>query len=615
MGSFLFLLSGKERNYMKKEVIIKRKSITKFPNRKKLIGSKRQAAIVGLAALLLAGTMNVQAKESTQKDMTGQVYVYHAHKGNETEGGGCYSVPVYHVHDGSEEKGGKCYETPVYHVHEGDEQNGGPCYGKAVYHQHEGNENEGGVCFKAVYHSHTESCYKLIPNETVGCTVLRVEETDYDDYADHDFKDYYMSCGVKVHGTNPGHNHRELTCNREGKIDSFKVICKMNSSTIERYELDCVKTEETIDFYRLTCPKTEADIDKFERGCGREEETPLGKITVTGKLASSKKKGTLSAVYEDMSEGELTVSEKAFSWYNEKGKLLGEGNQIQVTQNGKYYVILNVLNEDVQNESLKAEVQMRGIQKKKPEEKEEQKEEDSDEGEDEQGSEDGGGGTGGSTPVPESPKTPTPAPADTPQPTAAPKATAVPIEEMLTPSPDMKNKSFEDTKDSNLQKKYPTITPSPLPVIQKEKIEVELEKKQSRKEEPVTVEEVKKPTEQKKSHLLSAPAVKMITVTAGTLVCLAGAGLLLLLFGRSIRVYNDDGKGNQVYLGRGMVKTQEEGYVLLITEKMTEKSLTNRYCLRCDFFHLWKDKEEELIVVKGERRQIVKIQKEMITVL
>ena len=467
---------------------------------------------------------------------------------------------------------------------------------------------------------------------------------------DHDFKDYHMSCGKTVHGTNPAHYHKELDCDREGKIDSFKLSCKMTSSTIERYEMDCTKTEKTIDSYLLSCQKTEKDIDKYEIGCGRDAATPLGRITVSGQLTASKRKADITAVYEDMSEGEVVLAENAFSWYDESGKLLGNGGTLQVTANGKYNVMLNVQNADVKASSLKAEVQIKGIQKKKTETNEEDtgedagKEDSSDDsgsGEDAGGNsgsgEDAGGNSGsgddtgddsknagkggndsGSSGENEERNSPTSVPKSTvapsPYPTATPMIVKTPAP-IATVSPGKTDKIVLGENSNKLQKNSFKKTPSPTPIIRKETKTVNVEKKESEKEELVTVETIDKHGKGADTGVFPAPAIKLITVTTGTIALFGGIGVLLFLFGRSIRVYNDDGKGNLIYLGRGIVKVEEEGYVLHVTERMTEKSMTNRYCLCCDLFHLWKDTEEELIVVKKERRQIVKIQKEMIAVI
>ncbi len=578
--------------------------------RKKKTSIWQRVAILGVAAVMSSTTMTVQAAENLES----QVYIYHEHRGSAENGDGCYTLPVYHEHEGNETEGGNCYQTPVYHVHEGDEQNGGACYGREIYHVHDGNSTEGGSCYKVVYHSHSSTCYKTVTNDEAGCTVVKVEDTTEDDYEGCDYKNYYMTCGTVVHGTNPSHTHRELTCKKEGKVEGFKLSCKLTELYVERYEMDCVKTEETIDSYSLSCPKTENDIDKYEMGCGRDETTPLGKITVTGQLTSSKRKANITAVYEDMSEGEVIISESGFTWYNESGKILGNGDNLQVTANGRYYVMLGVQNEDIKAESLKAEIQIKGIQKKKAEPKEDGSGDDS--GKEEPSDDDGGGeddsgnGNISGTPQPVSTATPSPSPSASPAETKTPTPAIV-----ITDSSEGGNRSADDTKSSKIPKNSPEITPSPTPGIKKEIKTIKLEEKGSGKEEIVTVESIEQPDRNKGGGFWTTPAVKMITFTAGTLIILAGTGVLLFLLGVGVRVYNDDGKGNLVYLGRGIVKTAEEGYVLSITERMIEKSLTNRYCLRCDFFHLWKDKEEELIVTKGERRQIVKIQKEMIAVI
>jgi len=114
--------------------------------------------------------------------------------------------------------------------------------------------------------------------------------------------------------------------------------------------------------------------------------------------------------------------------------------------------------------------------------------------------------------------------------------------------------------------------------------------------------------------IFAIPAVRIITLTIGTLLILAGAFLLLLYIRRSVRLYNDDGEGRLVYLGRLSVRLEEDGYAVTISEKMEEKAYTNRYCIRPGLFRIGKA-QQELLVYKGAERCTVCLEREMIVVI
>ena len=111
------------------------------------------------------------------------------------------------------------------------------------------------------------------------------------------------------------------------------------------------------------------------------------------------------------------------------------------------------------------------------------------------------------------------------------------------------------------------------------------------------------------------PAVKVITVTVSSLLLLSGLFALLFYLRRSVRVYNDDGEGRLVYLGRCMVRFQEEGYAITITEKMIENSCTNRYCIKPGFFKIGKKEGQELIIYKEGKKTTAYLDKEMIVLI
>ena len=96
---------------------------------------------------------------------------------------------------------------------------------------------------------------------------------------------------------------------------------------------------------------------------------------------------------------------------------------------------------------------------------------------------------------------------------------------------------------------------------------------------------------------------------------LLGIALLLLYLRNSVKVYNDDGKGRMIYLGRCMVEEEENAYAVTITDAMVEKAYTNRYCIKPGLFLIGKKEGEELIVHKEAKRIAVCLGREMIVML
>ena len=119
----------------------------------------------------------------------------------------------------------------------------------------------------------------------------------------------------------------------------------------------------------------------------------------------------------------------------------------------------------------------------------------------------------------------------------------------------------------------------------------------------------------KKNGFFQSTAAKIITVTFSTLLVLAGIILFMLYLLCSVRIFNDDGEGRMIYLGRLLVRKKDEEYSLMITEAMTEKSCTNRYCIKPGFFRLGKKEDQELIVYRDTKKAVAYLSKEMIVIL
>lgn len=551
-------------------------------------------------------------------------YVYHQHIGNSGEKGGCYTAPVCHVHEGNEEEGGSCYEKPVYHVHEGSEETGGLCYGTPVLHMHTGNPETGGGCFKATYHQHTDSCYERVSNSEYGCHVIKSWDTSDGDYEGHDYKYYEMSCGLTIHGTNSGHTHTILNCNQGSSVVGYTLGCKKTEKDADSYQFDCEKLEGiSIDSYALSCEKTPETIDGYGIGCGKDEETPYGKITVTENQGGNKRETSMTAAFEDLSGGELQLADDPFVWYDQSGRKIGSGETLTVSENGGYSVRLGLINEDVDRESLKAEIKINSIIKPHQDNDHNNDDDDSD-GDDNGGGDDGSqenedGGQTQQTPAGQASPSPSATPTATPSasPSSTPAASSKTKKNDQASDGDSNGSGFNKADErSNQDKagKNPPI-PVPSPGFRKQTETVKLPEKKSSGEELQKIGTVEQDPEGGIRKLLSSPVVQVISITAGTLLALAGVLLLCYLLLMSVRVYNDDGEGKLVYLGRCRVRLKEEGYAIEITDAMTEKTVTNRYCIKPGFFRFLKGEDEELLVCCSGKKVSVSLSREMIVVI
>lgn len=550
-------------------------------------------------------------------------YIYHQHIGSGEAEGGCYHGILYHTHKGSEEEGGECYQTPVYHIHTGDEVNGGECYRTPICHQHTGNPQEGGGCFVPVYHSHTGSCYKTISSSEYGCYVVRSWDTSDGDYEGHDYQYYEMSCGTTVHGTNSSHGHMITVCNRGGSIERYTLGCGKTEETPESYVFDCEKAQGlTIDSYVFDCEKTEQTIDGYLLSCGKDEETPCGKITVTEYQGSNKEETEIEISLEDLTGGELRPCEDPYTWTDASGNVIGTGSSITVGENGAYRVTVELSNEDINRDSLKAEISVDSIVKPKKEN------EGGSQGDGQGGSQgDGQGGSteeeqGGDGQSEDNPETtPSAAPSATPSATPSPTAKALAAPEN-TPKKRGGNEnaggdeSGVRSQSGSLKKEISGETAGvpPIPSVtpKRETTKVTLEERESENTELPELKSID-PDEKKGKlrRIFSSPAVQIISITAGTLAAVAGFLLLCYLLFMTVKVYNDDGEGKMVYLGRRRILLKEEGYFVEISEQMMEKAVTNRYCLKPGAFRLLRSKEE-LLVCFGQKKVSAPLSREMI---
>lgn len=596
-----------------------------------------------------ANGVNAQRNQAPKKVVTD---IYHRHIGKPDTLGGCYTLAIEHKHQGSAGTGGGCYTKPVYHTHQGSEDTGGGCYGKEVYHEHQGNAADGGGCYsEPVCHKHQDSCYEerscmisytpgnVVGTETGRCfaghgetTFVRVEGKAEHDSCDEGKKDstfsYCQQCGFMAPIM---HRYQAVICGKDDKtVEGYEKGCGKEDTDVERYELNCGRREDEIDSYEIECDR---DVDGYELACGLGEDAPCGHLIITNETKGTAEQVTLRVELKDLTGGKLALDSNPYIWQDAHGNQMGSGDEIQVKENGDYSVRVRLKNKDVDESGLTGQIPVDNILKEtvKP--------------------------TASASPTPsQSPaasENPTshPTPADKPddgsddkpgdksdnEPDDKSDAGTSENEEILPeqnretiqPTPKKEGsprKADEDTSagskqirepvrsggkkaEEKAQEDKPDPSTTPSPTIRKETKKAALPKKQA-------IEEIRYKIGQteKRNGIFANPMVRMITVTAGVLVLIAGMLLWLFYLRNSVKVYNDDGEGRMIYLGRCLVGPEEDVYTIKITEKMVEKAYTNRYCIKPGLFRVGRE-EEALVVRKDPKNATVYIAKEMIVVL
>lgn len=108
-----------------------------------------------------------------------------------------------------------------------------------------------------------------------------------------------------------------------------------------------------------------------------------------------------------------------------------------------------------------------------------------------------------------------------------------------------------------------------------------------------------------------APVVKAITFTMGGVAVAAGFLYFLYMLFRSIKVYHLDGEGTSHYAGSCLMKKTDNGFAVRLPDMMIEQSSTGQFALRPGSMFASRHKGQELIILAGERREAVWIDKEM----
>lgn len=600
---------------MRKLVIIKKKTnkVSKKKQYRRLI--QTVAAGICLAVGLMSGS-NTYAREEYS-------YIYHSHVGNSSEQGGCYGKAVCHEHQGNEENGGECFQTPVYHVHQGSELEEGGCFTEPIYHSHSGNETEGGSCYSAITHIHTGSCYQYgecYVDSHKGKSLRTFEKHCFHhgdtSHGESVFKEYHSSCGAGVVETTHSycrtcgidasytHDYKRLVCGQnESTVTGYQFQCDKTEESIDGYACSCQKDESVIDSYLLSCSKTSETIDSYERDCGWEEDVPCGKIVITNQNPQPSQEVTLHVRIEDFTGGKLVLDDEPYLWMDEEGNILGEGEEIKTKTNGIYQVSVKLKNEDVNKEHLQGTVKVDNICPPASHSDKEKEDHDDRDNQEMMPKEAEAENT-----IVQSP-TPTPMPTLIPTPTPGSTSKGKTAKKHDSRGASSEGSTLERRKELQASEQT-TPLPTDNHLLQKDKEEIKLAENEA-------VEEISyRPVEvhQKKTYF-SETAVKVFSITAGTVFLLSGLFLLLFFFRRSVKLYNDDGEGRFIYLGRCMVKEDLEGCQIDISQALVEKSCTNRYCIRLGLFSYTKYREQECTVCKDDRRITVCLDKEITFVL
>ena len=666
-----------------------------FKRKKKILA----AAFAAAAVLLLGGAMTVYGQENGNASSgtlkTVATDIFHRHIGSPDTGGGCYTRPIEHKHQGDAAAGGGCYTKPVPHKHTGSPADGGGCYGKAVPHTQHGTE-----CYRYETHTHEASCL------SGRCIITYTERELIETYTD--------TC--PAHGVTT-HERRATTASHSecglGEVDMVREQCQTCTNALTRTHtyINCGKQEgttaildckKTIDGYEISCGYVEGNAEYYETecdgspdgyglGCSLDEDRACGRLVLTSQAGGESGRVLISARVEDFTGGSLILSSRPFVWKDRDGKVLGDGDTLEVEENGDYFVTVSLENKDVDESGLHSSISVDSIQK-----------------------EETPTATPTATPAGTPTTTPTAAPATTPTatpaasptvrpttvPAATPTATALPsglpeATPSVEPSSDPGADADKTPEASNLPENTPGsgdgdkeeeqgdhnkeenggsgegdtgngdhdtgAAGGSIPREEKEPKQKEnsseekpgggsgnrrfdYEKRdQSRKEEAQSSpspsakpkEKIEKDTkavtvsgnnaagegqyqvgkQTRKKGFFESAAVKVLTVTVSTLLLLGGIVFLLLYLLCSVSVFNDDGEGRMVYLGRCLIRKKEEEYSLIITQAMTEKSCTNRYCIKPGLFRLGKKEDQELIVYRDDKKAAVSLSKEMIVVL
>ncbi|HBA68858.1 MAG TPA: hypothetical protein DCZ40_05810 [Lachnospiraceae bacterium] len=171
----------------------------------------------------------------------------------------------------------------------------------------------------------------------------------------------------------------------------------------------------------------------------------------------------------------------------------------------------------------------------------------------------------------------------------------------------IKNKEKKETADGNKTEnpqKREVIFPGKEKSYQKEAVQSEMPRTASEPENGrSSVRMLRRGAVEK--------TVKAVTFTVGSIVLVSGLIYLVYLVCRSIQVYDCDGEGKARYVGSCIMKKTEEGFEVRLPNMIWEHSATGQYSLRPGRMFAKKHRGKELMVIAGEHKEAVWIDKEM----
>lgn len=631
---------------MKKRVFTVKKINKIRKKRRQHLFAARWAAVMAVLWLLTGTVLTVcgmeqsegKSGETAAEELSRTVVtdILHKHMGTPDVQGGCYTSEIEHHHQGDKENGGECYQIPVPHEHQGSADTGGGCYGEPVWHTHRED------CY--VKHVHEASCF-----QSVECmeeyTEIEPFETFEKNCLHHGMTTFDRARAVVIHsvcGKDPEnvtisycqicgphftmHTKQEKLCGyEEGDPEEDHTVCGREGA-IDGYEENCGFREGETEFYDLSCNRK---ADGYETGCGLAQGEKLGRLILTGRTKKGEGIALISAKVEDLSGGRLILSGAPYRWQDENGNVIGEGESVEVKENGIYSVTLKLENKDVEETGLRSSISIDDLFKEETESSPHPSKEPTASAQPSGKEESGGGKEEEKDPGDKDDKEDVDtekgeeqenAAIDTvtADSSAAKEKTNLKEKETGSLSGSIRKEIAGSGGEKHLLEKQSAPTPSASPQNQIHiKKKTDMVKAKENKAEKEVAPRIKQ-AEKGKGFFNLPPAVKMITVTAGTLLLLAGALLLFIYLRRSVRIYNDDGTGDMRYLGRCMVYAEEEeekGYFLTIGDVMVEKSYTNRYCIRPGLFRLGKEEGQELVVYKEAKKAVATLSREIIVMI
>ena len=146
---------------------------------------------------------------------------------------------------------------------------------------------------------------------------------------------------------------------------------------------------------------------------------------------------------------------------------------------------------------------------------------------------------------------------------------------------------------------------------------MEQEEKEGKEEITVKQEELQaepesiKPPETVRQKSVTETVVKAVTFTASAVAFASVCLYLLYMLCRSVRVYHQDGEGGAYYAGSCLIQRTANGFELRISDRILEQSATGQFELRPGCLFVKKYKGEELLVIAGNRRESVWIDREI----